>query len=286
MIAVTGANGQLGRLVIQQLLDKLPADQVVAAVRNPQGAAHLRAWGVELRPADYDDPTSLQGAFKGIEKLLLISSTVPGQRLRQHQAVIDAARGASVKFIAYTSMLRADRSRIALSAEHLATEKYLIASGVDYVLLRNGWYLENHTAALPAAVEHGALMGSSGTGRFASASRADYAAAAAAVLTQAGHSNKTYELAGDTAFTMDDLAAAVSKRLHRKIPYRNLAPAEYEAALLAMGLPKMIVEVVVDADIHAANGDLYSDSRELSRLIGRPTTTLEQAVEAALPAKT
>jgi NAD(P)H dehydrogenase (quinone) len=284
MIAVTGANGQLGRLVIHQLLKLVSPDQVVAAVRSPETAADLRALGVDVRKADYDDPASLQDAFKGIEKVLLISSTVPGQRLRQHKAVIDAASIAGVKLIAYTSMLRADSSQSMLAEEHLATEKYLIASGVDYVLLRNGWYFENHTAALPTAVQHGALMASSGSGRFASASRADYASAAAAVLTQSGHSKKIYELAGDTAFTMDDLAAAASVRLNRNVPYRDLPPAEYESALLGMGLPKMIVDVIINADAIALKGDLDSASRELSALIGRPTTTLAEAVQLALPA--
>lgn len=283
MIAVTGASGQLGRLVIHQLLKKVAPDQVVAVVRSPETAADLRALGVLLRKADYDDSASLQEAFQGIEKVLLISSTVPGQRLRQHKAVIDAARAAGVKLIAYTSMLRADSSRSVLAGEHLATENYLIASGVDYVVLRNGWYLENHTAGLPIAAQHGALMASSGSGRFASASRADYASAAVAVLTQSGHSKKIYELAGDTAFTMDDLAVAASARLHREISYRNLPPAEYEGALLGMGLPKMIVEVVIDADAMALKGDLDSTSRELSTLIGRPTTTLAEAVQSALP---
>lgn len=283
MIAVTGASGQLGRLVIHQLLKKVAPDQVVAVVRSPETAADLRALGVLLRKADYDDSASLQEAFQGIEKVLLISSTVPGQRLRQHKAVIDAARAAGVKLIAYTSMLRADSSRSVLAGEHLATENYLIASGVDYVVLRNGWYLENHTAGFPIAAQHGALMASSGSGRFASASRADYASAAVAVLTQSGHSKKIYELAGDTAFTMDDLAVAASARLHREISYRNLPPAEYEGALLGMGLPKMIVEVVIDADAMALKGDLDSTSRELSTLIGRPTTTLAEAVQSALP---
>ena len=284
MIAVTGASGQLGRLVIHLLLEKLSPDQVVAVVRKPEAAADLHALGVNVRKGDYDDPASLQEAFKGIEKVLLISSVVPGQRLRQHKAVIDAARGAGVKFIAYTSMLGADTSHSILAGEHLATEKYLIASGLDYVLLRNGWYIENHTAALPMAAQHGVLIASSGAGRFASASRTDYAGAAVAVLTQAGHANKTYELAGDTAFTMDDLAAAASAKLNRPIAFRNLSPAEHEAALLAMDLPKMIVDVIVNADAIALKGDLDSSSRALSMLIGRPTTTLEEAVHAALAA--
>lgn len=285
MIAVTGANGQLGRLVVNQLLKKVSPDLVVAAVRSPEKAADLRALGVKLRQADYDDSTSLREAFEGVENVLLISSTVPGQRLRQHKAVIDAAREAGVKLIAYTSMLRADSSRSVLAGEHLATENYLVASGVDHVLLRNGWYLENHTASLPMAVQNGVLIASSGSGRFASASRTDYAAAAVAVLTQTGHSNKTYELAGDTAFTMNDLAAAATVRLNRQITYRDLSPAEYRAALLGMGLPQMIVDVIVDADAVALKGDLDSTSRELSALIGRPTTTLAEAVASALPAQ-
>lgn len=284
MIAVTGASGQLGRLVIHQLLEKLPPDQVVALVRKPEEAADLHALGVNVRKGDYDDPASLKKAFEGVEKVLLISSVVPGQRLRQHKAVIDAAREAGVTFMAYTSMLAADTSRSILAEEHLATEKYLIASGLDYVLLRNGWYIENHTAALPMAAQHGALIASSGAGRFASASRADYAGAAVAVLTQAGHANKTYELAGDTSFTMDDLAAAASAKLKRPIVFRNLSPTEHEAALLAMDLPKMIVDVIVNADAIALKGDLDSSSRALSTLIGRPTTTLEEAVDAALAA--
>jgi len=284
MIAITGANGQLGRLVINQLLEKVPAAQIVAVARNPETAADLRALGVNVRKGDYDDPTSLKEAFKGIDKLLLISAVVPGQRLRQHKAVIDAAREAGVKLIAYTSMLGADTSRSMLAGEHLATEKYLIASGIDYVLLRNGWYIENHTAALPIAAQHGTLIASSGSARFASASRADYAAAAVAVLTQVGHANKTYELAGDTAFTMDDLAAAASAKLGRTIVFRNLSPSEYGAALLAAGLPQMIVDVIVDADAVALKGDLDSSSRALSTLIGRPTTTLEEAVQTALAA--
>lgn len=284
MIAVTGASGQLGRLVINQLLEKVSPDQVVAVVRNPQAATDLHALGVHVRKGDYDDMASLKGAFKGVEKVLLVSSVVPGQRLRQHKAAIDAARDAGVKLIAYTSMLGADTSHSMLAGEHLATENYLIASGIDHVLLRNGWYLENHTASLPTAARHGVLTASSGSGRFASASRADYAGAAVAVLTQFGHVNKTYELAGDTAFTMDDLAATASARLNQSVVFRNLLPSEYEAALLGMGLPRMIVDVIVNADAVALKGDLDSSSRTLSTLLGRPTTTLEQAVQSALAA--
>jgi NAD(P)H dehydrogenase (quinone) len=284
MVAITGANGQLGQLVIKGLLQNTPADQIVAAVRNPEKAHALHDLGVQVRKADYDRPETLLQAFQGVEKLLHISAVVPGERLRQHRAVIDAARQAGVKVVAYTSLLHADSSNLVLAAEHKATEDYLKASGVSYVLLRNGWYLENHTAALPAALQNGAIIGSAGEGRFASASRADYAGAAVAVLTQPGHENKTYELAGDSAFTLDDLAAEVTKQAGVQVAYRNLPAAEYEAALIGFGLPRMLVKVAVDTDLKAHQGILDDSSHDLSRLLGRPTTPLSAAVAAAVAA--
>jgi NAD(P)H dehydrogenase (quinone) len=284
MVAITGANGQLGQLVIEGLLQNTPADQIVAAVRNPERAHALHGLGVQVRKADYDRPETLLHAFQGVEKLLLISAVVPGERLRQHRAVIDAARQAGVKIVAYTSQLHADSSDLVLAAEHKATEDYLKASGVSYVLLRNGWYLENHTAALPAALQNGAIIGSAGEGRFASASRADYAGAAVAALTQPGHENKTYELAGDSAFTLGDLAAEVTKQTGVQVAYRNLPAAEYEAELIGFGLPRMLVEVAVDTDLKAHQGILDDSSHDLSRLLGRPTTPLSAAVAAAVAA--
>ncbi|MCL5262922.1 MAG: SDR family oxidoreductase [Acidobacteria bacterium] len=282
MIAITGANGQLGELVIKALLKNTRADQIVAAVRNPEKANALKSLGVQIRHADYDKPETLAEAFKDVEKLLLISAVIPGERLRQHRAAIDAAKGAGIRVVAYTSLLRADTSDLALAAEHKATEEYLMKSGISFILLRNGWYLENHTAALPAAIQNGAIIGSAGEGRFASASRADYAEAAAVVLTQPSHENKVYELAGDSSFTLSDLADEVTKQSGTKVEYRNLPPSEYEAALLGFGLPRMVVDVVVDADLKTRNGALDSSSRDLSALIGRPTTPLTEAVAAAL----
>lgn len=284
MIAVTGANGNLGQLVIKGLLQVIPATEIVAAVRNPEKADDLRALGVQVREADYDRPETLAEAFKGIEKVLLISAVQPGERLRQHKAVIDAAKHAGVKLIAYTSILRADTSSLILAGEHKATEEYLKHSGLDYVLLRNGWYLENATGGLAPALTHGAIIGSAGDGRFASASRADYATAAVTVLTQTGHANKTYELAGDHAFSMREFAEEVSKQAGRPVVYNNLPPADYEAALLGFGLPKMIVDVVVDADVNSANGELDSSSRDLATLLGRNTTPMADAIKAALQA--
>ncbi len=282
MIAVTGANGQLGRLVVKGLLERMQANQIIAAVRDPEQAQALRSLGVEIRKADYDRPETLQKAFQDVERLLLISAVVPGERLRQHQAVIEAAKKAGVNFIAYTSMLRAETSDLVLAAEHKATEEYVRDSGMGFALLRNGWYFENHTASLKTALEHGVIIGAAGEGRFASASRADYAGAAVAVLTEPGHDNMTYELAGDKGFTLHELAAEVTKQAGAPVTYRNLTPLEYEAALLGFGLPKMIVEVVVDADMKAQHGSLDSSSRDLSRLLGRPTTSLSEAVASGL----
>ena len=284
MIAITGANGQLGELVIKGLLETTPAGEIIAAVRSPEKAQALRDLGVQVREADYDRPKTLAMAFEGVKKLLLISAVIPGERLRQHRAVIDAAKHSGVKFIAYTSLLRADRSDLLLAAEHKATEHYLKDSGVGFILLRNGWYLENHTAALPAALQNGAIIGSAGEGRFASASRADYAGAAVVVLTQPGHENKIYELAGDSAVTLSDLAAEVTKQTGVQVAYQDLPAAKYEAALLGFGLHRMFAEVVVDADLKAQQGALDSSSRDLSRLLGRPTTALSEAVAAAVGA--
>ncbi|MCC8395402.1 SDR family oxidoreductase [Paraburkholderia sp. MMS20-SJTR3] len=282
MIAITGANGKLGRLVVKGLLQTIPAGQIVAAVRSPEKADDLSALGVRIREADYDRPETLVEAFKGVEKLLLISAVELGERFRQHRAVIDAARQAGVKLIAYTSLLRADTSNLIIADEHNRTEAYLKNTGVDFVVLRNGWYVENHTSGLAAALANSAIIGSAGQGRFAAASRADFADAAVTVLTQPGHANRTYELAGDHPYSLTELAEEVSKQTGRTIVYHHLSTAEHEAALLHFGLPKMIVDVVVDADLKASAGELNSDSRDLSTLLGRSTTSLADAVEAAL----
>jgi NAD(P)H dehydrogenase (quinone) len=282
MIAITGANGNLGQLVVKGLLQAVPANQIIAAVRSPEKADDLRALGAQIREADYDRPETLVEAFKGVEQLLLISAVQPGERFRQHRAVIDAARQTGVKLIAYTSMLRADTSNLILADEHNRTEVYLKSTGVDFVVLRNGWYLENHTSGLAAALANSAINGSAGQGRFASASRADYAGAAVTVLTQPGHANQTYELAGDQAYSLAELAEEVSKQTGRTIVYNHLPAADYEAVLLGFGLPKMIADVVIDADLKASAGELDSASRDLSRLLGRSTTTLAEAVKVAL----
>ncbi|KFA90770.1 SDR family oxidoreductase [Archangium violaceum] len=282
MILVTGATGKLGRLVLEKLLEKVPAHQVIAAVRNPEKAAELRARGVQVREADYSQPETLGAAFAGVEKALLISSNEVGQRTAQHQAVVEAARKAGVKLLAYTSILHADRSGLALAAEHKATEELIRASGVPYVLLRNGWYTENYTENLGPALAQGAILGSAGEGRVAAATRADYAAAAVAVLTGSGHENKVYELAGDTAFTMTELAAEVSRKAGKTIVYKDLPPEQYQGVLEGAGVPGPFAGILADSDVGASRGELNGASGDLRRLIGHATTPLADAVAVAL----
>jgi len=282
MIAITGATGHLGRLVLTALLEKTPAKDVVAIVRTPSKAADFAAKGVQVREGDYTKPATLVAALKGVEKLLLISSSEVGQRATQHQAVITAAKEAGVKLIAYTSILKGDRSKLALAGEHIATEKMLAASGVPFVLLRNGWYLENYTDGLAATLAHG-LAGSSGTGRIAAAARADFAAAAVAVLTSTtSQAGKVYELAGDVGFTKAELAAEISKQSGKNITYADLPAEQFKGVLLGAGLPPPFAEILVDADVNIAKGELDDQSGDLKRLIGRPTTTLATAVAAGL----
>lgn len=278
-IAVTGATGQLGRLLIERLRGKVPAGDIVALARTPAKAADL---GVEVREADYARPDTLGPALAGIDTLMMISGSEVGQRAPQHRNLIDAAKQAGVRRIVYTSLLRADTSTLGLAPEHVATEQMLAASGLVVTVLRNGWYTENYTASAAAAVAGGALIGSAGEGRIASATRADFADAAVAVLTGEGHDGQVYELAGDAAFTLAELAAEISRQSGKDIPYRDLPPAEYTAALVAAGVPAPWPDTLPALDVEASKGALFHDGRALSQLIGRPTTPLGDAVAAAL----
>ncbi|EPB8880270.1 SDR family oxidoreductase [Escherichia coli] len=238
MIAITGATGQLGHYVIESLKKTVPVSQIVAIVRNPAKAQALAAQGITVRQADYGDEAALTSALQGVEKLLLISSSEVGQRAPQHRNVINAAKAAGVKFIAYTSLLHADTSPLGLADEHIETEKMLADSGIVYTLLRNGWYSENYLASAPAALEHGVFIGAAGDGKIASATRADYAAAAARVISE----------------------------------------ADFAAALKSVGLPDGLADMLADSDVGASKGGLFDDSKTLSKLIGRPTTTLAESV--------
>ncbi|CAA0109155.1 Quinone oxidoreductase 2 [Starkeya nomas] len=284
MYAVTGASGQLGRLVIDALIQKVAPGAVVALVRDPAKAADAAGKGAQVRRFDYSRPDTLAPALAGVERLLLISSSEVGQRAAQHQAVIDAAKAAGVKFIAYTSILHADTNPLDLAVEHRATEEALKASGIPHAVLRNGWYTENFTAGAAPAIAHGVLLGSAGSGRTSAAARADYAAAAVAVLAGTSVATQVYELAGDEAFTQDELAAALAEFSGKPVVYRDLPEAEYGAALEQAGLPGPFAHILADSSAKTAGGALFDDSHVLSRLIGRPTTPWRQTVKEAVGA--
>lgn len=278
---VTGATGQLGGLVVEKLKEKGLASSVVALVRNPEKAAAL---GVEAREFDYNSPAKLVDALKGIEKLILISGNELGKRAEQHANVIEAAKKAGVKWVVYTSLLQADTSSLSLAPEHYATEKALQASGLTYTILRNGWYTENYTGSVAGAVAAGAFIGSAGEGKISSAARADFADAAVAVVTGTGHENKVYELAGDESYTLAELAAEISKQTGKAIPYNNLPETDYANILKSFGLPELFAEAIASWDTGASKGDLFNESRQLSKLIGKPTTPMAETVKAALAA--
>ena len=277
-IAVTGASGHLGRLVIDRLQGK-SSEPIVALARLPRKAADL---GVPVREFDYEKPETLKPALAGIDTLLLISSSEIGKRAVQHRNVIEAAKAAGVKRIVYTSLLRADRSPLSLGIEHRATEADLAASGIPYTVLRNGWYFENHTGSIGGVLANGAVIGSAGNGRFSSAARADYAEAAVTVLSGDGHDGKVYELAGDESFSLADYAAEISRQTGQTIVYKNLPEADYAGALVGFGLPEPIAKAIASWDVNASQGALFEEKRDLSRLIGRPTTRLAVAVKEAL----
>ena len=282
-LVITGATGQLGRLVVASLLEQgVSAGQIVAAGRTTTALKDLADRGVRVRALDFDDPASLRGAFAAGDSVLLVSGPVIGQRARQHQNVIDAAASAGVALLAYTSIANAGTATMRLAQEHQATEAALRASGVPFALLRNSWYTENYTAQLGTILQYGTVTGSAGDGRVSAATRADYAAAAAAVLTAGGQAGQVYELGGDQAFTLAELAAEIGGQTGRDISYRDLPEQEYAQVLVAAGVPAPAAQVIADADRGLARGELFTDSGDLHRLIGRPSTSLPDAIAAAL----
>lgn len=278
---VTAATGQLGGHVIDVLLETVAPDAIIAGIREAASASEaaqaLRARGVETRLADYDRPDQLASALEGVDRLLLISSSENGRRIQQHRNVIDAAKAAGVELIAYTSILRADDSPLFLAAEHRDTEAALAESGAPFVLLRNGWYNEVFTWRLPLALKTGVLMGAAAAGRISSAARADYARAAATVLVGENHAGRTYELAGDGAFSLAELVSIATASGAAMI-YQDMARDAYQAAIVAAGLPAFVAHVLSDTDAGIAKGALFDDGGVLSRLIGRPTTRIETTI--------
>jgi NAD(P)H dehydrogenase (quinone) len=283
MYAVTGATGQLGRLVISTLTKLVPPSEIVAIARDKAKAANLLPQGITVREADYDQPATLRSALVGVERLLLISSNAVGRRVKQHEAVIRAANDAGVSVLLYTSVLHANRSPLGLAVEHQQTEEALNASDMRTVILRNGWYTENYLSGVIPALKRGSLIGSAGDGRIASAARADYAAAAATVLAGT-QSDGVYELAGDDSWTLTDLAAIMTQCSGKSVAYTDVPKEAYREALIGAGISPHVADIIADADAAAAQGGLFDDSRTLSSLIGRPTIPLAEMVNAAIKA--
>jgi NAD(P)H dehydrogenase (quinone) len=278
-IAVTGATGQLGRIVVNRLKEKIGAQNIVALVRSTQKAADL---GVEARKADYNQPETLDAALQGIETLVFISGSEIGKRIEQHKNVIDAAKKAGTKRIIYTSFLRADTTSLPIAGEHVATEKFLKDSGLVYTILRVGWYTENYETSVASAVASGTFIGSAGSGKISSAPRKDYAEAVVVAAATEGHEGKIYELAGDEAFTMTELATEVSKLTGKDVSYTDLPAEEYTAVLEKAGLPEGLPQVLAGIDVSVSRGDMFENSYQLSKLIGRSTIPLREVVAEML----
>lgn len=280
-IVVTGATGHLGRHVVEQLLEKVPADRITAVVRDESKAADFAARGVRLAVADYNRPETFDGVFAAGDRVLLISGNEFDKgRVAQHKVVIDAAKAAGVALLAYTSA--PGGMTAALVDDHRGTEEILLASGLPYTLLRNGWYHENYTENLAPVLEHGAVVQAAGEGRICSASRADYAAAAVAVLTGEGHENTTYELGGDEAWGFAEYAAELSRQTGKEIVYNSVPVDAYTKILTGAGLPEPLAAILAGVDVSIAKGELVVSTGDLSRLAGRPTTPLADAIAAAV----
>lgn len=283
-IAITGATGQLGTLVIQALLQGaqssgIQAQDIVALVRNKDKATALTSLGIQLRHFDYDQADMLAPALDGVDKLLLISANEVGRRTPQHQAVIQAAIEAGVPYIAYTSLLNASDSPLGLAQEHRETEQLIRDSGLKYTFLRNNWYSENYLASIEHVIAQGVLYGSAQDGRISAASRAEYAQAAARVMASSGHEDKVYELAASQSFSLSELAQAIGSASGTEVRYQNLSPTDYQQALTQAGLPAGLVDVIVDADVHTVNGAMYSARQDLEQLLGHPTQSIADRVK-------
>ncbi|MET8410734.1 SDR family oxidoreductase [Streptomyces sp. NPDC005195] len=280
-IVVTGATGHLGRHVVEGLLERVPADRITAVVRDPEKAAGFAARGVRIAVADYNEPETFGTVFSAGDKVLLISGNEFDKgRVHQHQIVLDAAKAAGVALFAYTSAPGALTA--ALADDHRGTEEAIAASGITYTLLRNGWYNENYTENLAPVLEYGAVTQAAGEGRIAPAARADYAAAAVAVLTGEGHENKTYELSGDTAWGFAEYAAEIAKQSGKEIVYNSVSVEDFTGILAGAGLPEPLAAIIAGVDASIEKGELAATSRDLSRLTGRPTTPIAESIAAAL----
>ncbi|QPB41551.1 SDR family oxidoreductase [Rodentibacter haemolyticus] len=276
-IAITGATGQFGAIALDFLKSKNA--NVIALVRNP-----AKILDTEARAFDYSKKEGQVEALQGVDTLILVSSSEVGQRTQQHTNVIESAKKAGVKHIIYTSLLGADQVNTikSLADEHLETESVLKDSGITYTILRNGWYTENYTASIPAAIANNAFYGSAKEGKISSALRAELAEAAVNVALGEGHENQTYELAGSSSYTLAELAAEISKQTGKEIPYIDLPTTDYAKALVQAGLPEELAKFLAECDANAANGALFSEDKTLEKLLGRPTAGLGVAIKQAL----
>jgi NAD(P)H dehydrogenase (quinone) len=277
MIVVTGATGQLGRLVVHGLRER--GADVVAGARKP--GADL---GVEVRELDNDRPETIASALAGADQVLLISGNEPGKRVPQHTAVVDAATRAGVRHLVYTSAPHADTTPLVLAPEHKATEEAIRASGLPFTFLRNGWYHENYLDTIRQGAATGEIVGAAGDGRVASAARKDFADAAVAVLTGTGHENKVYELTGDTAWTFPELADEIGRHAGKSVNYRNLPADEFRQFLVDQGTPAEVAGFVAALEQNIADGTLGHTPGDLRTLIGRPTTPIADTIKAVLAA--
>jgi NAD(P)H dehydrogenase (quinone) len=285
MYAVTGASGHLGPLVIGALRKRTPASRIVALARDRAKASELNESADSVRAFDYDKPETLRPALEGVTKLVLISSNAMGKRTEQHKAVVDAAKAASVELIAYTGILHGEKSPINLAKEHNETERLLKRSGLRYVFLRNGWYIENYVAFLKPGLANGVFPASAGNGRISGAARVDYAEAAAlSVIQDDGSTERVYELAGDNAFTLSEFVAEASRQANKPIQYKNLPEADFAALLTQFGLPPHLAADLAQSSAATAQDALFDDSHVLSELIGRPTTSYKEVIAHALQA--
>jgi NAD(P)H dehydrogenase (quinone) len=278
MIAITGATGNLGNLVIEHLLNKgVDPKSIIAVVRNKNKAEKLTQLGLVVREGDYNNKESLQTALSGVEKLLLISSSEVGQRISQHQNVLEAAKESKVPFIAYTSILKADTSKMQLAREHVETENMIKNSNIKYAILRNSWYIENYTEQLKNYLQFGAIAGSTQNAKLSPATRSDYALAAATVLIQTPNENKIYELAGKS-ITLTELAETISQKFDKNVVYHDMPEQNYKEMLVGVGLPLPLAQVLADSDVGIARGELFSDKNDLEILLGRPANTIAQVL--------
>ena len=283
LYAVTGATGAFGTLAVRHLLKlKVPASSIVALVRDEAKAASLKADGVQVRKADYDDRGSLAAALKGVDRLLLVSSNAVGKRFPQHQSVVEAAKAAGVKLVVYTSIAHADTSANPLAPDHKATEEFIRKSGIPFVFLRNNWYTENYTDDVKNAKNSGGIFGAYDAGKVASASRTDYAEAAARVLSGEGHAGKVYELSGTEAWDFPELAKITGELHGRDVTYNNQSADARKKALLGFGLPEGVADFVTALDRGVAAGTLAQASTDLTKILGRQPQSLKEGLKAAL----